>query len=67
MVVVADDRGEVTARGRWQLRAWANTRASAFLRQAGKGKAANAKRERIWFSPHTIKPDASPDLFSGVS
>jgi hypothetical protein len=33
MVVVADDRGEVTARGRWQLRAWASTRASAFLRQ----------------------------------
>lgn len=33
MVVVADDRGAVTPRGRWQLRAWAGSRGTAFLRR----------------------------------
>lgn len=31
----------------------------------GKGRGReNCNRERLWFSPHCIKPDASPDLFS---
>ena len=27
---------------------------------------ANAARERIWFSPHCLKPDGGPNLFTGL-
>ena len=48
----------------WECVAWKN-RGGYGSQGDGEGRA-NASRERVWFSPHCLKPDA-PDLFAGVS
>lgn len=49
----------------WTVEAWEASGGYANQRRGGKGKAENAKRERIWFSPHTLKPNSGPSLFDG--
>lgn len=47
----------------WAVEAWEANGGYANQRRAGKGKAENAKRERIFFSPHCLKPATQPTLF----
>jgi DNA adenine methylase len=41
----------------WAMQAWEANGGYANQRRKGKGKADNAKRERIWFSPHCAEAD----------
>jgi hypothetical protein len=47
----------------WEEHEWETTGGYANQNRAGKGKAANAKRERIWFSPACVKPTNAAGLF----
>jgi len=47
----------------WEQHEWEATGGYANQNRAGKGKAANAKRERIWFSPACVKPVNAAGLF----
>lgn len=51
----------------WAEHAWEASGGYGNQRRAGKGKAENARRERIWFSPFCLAAEAGPDLFSGVA
>lgn len=47
----------------WAEESWEANGGYANQRRGGKGKAENAKRERIWFSPHCSKPATKASLF----
>lgn len=47
----------------WEQHEWEASGGYANQNKAGKGKAANAKRERIWFSPACVKPANAAGLF----
>lgn len=47
----------------WSVEAWEANGGYANQRRGGKGKAENAKRERIYFSPHCLKPGGTRSLF----
>jgi len=47
----------------WEEYAWEASGGYGNQRKKGGGKADNAKRERIWFSPACLKPDAGASLF----
>lgn len=49
----------------WAEHAWEASGGYANQRRGGRGKAANAKRERIWFSPHCLSLTA--DLFADIA
>jgi len=51
----------------WTMEAWEASGGYANQRQAGKGKSENARRERILFSPHCLKPDNGRSLFDGLA
>jgi len=50
----------------WEEHEWEASGGYANQRRANKGKAENAKRERIWFSPACIKPVNSAGLFDSL-
>jgi hypothetical protein len=49
----------------WEEQAWEANGGYANQRRKGKGKAENAKRERVWYSPHCLHPGLG--LFDGLS
>ena len=51
----------------WSVTAWEANGGYANQRRAGKGKAANAKRERIWWSPACLPEAGRPSLFAGIA
>ncbi len=51
----------------WEEFSWEATGGYGNQRKAGKGKAGNAKRERIWFSPHCVPEPHTPSLFDNLS
>lgn len=53
----------LTDRG-WEMESWEASGGYANQRRGGKGKAANAKRERIYFSPACVR---APSLFESVA
>jgi len=50
----------------WSVESWEAGGGYANQQRKGLGKSANAKRERIWFSPACIQPDTTPGLFDGL-
>lgn len=50
----------------WKEQSWEASGGYGNQSKTNKGKAANAKRERIWFSPHCLGPDR-PGLFDEVT
>jgi hypothetical protein len=56
---LAADRG-------WKEESWEASGGYGNQSKGKKGKTANAKRERIWFSPHCLGP-ARPGLFDGLT
>ena len=51
----------------WDEVSWVASGGYANQRRKGKKKSENAARERIWFSPHTIRPDVpQPNLFDFI-
>lgn len=50
----------------WTTHEWETAGGYANQRRAGKGKSANAKRERIWFSPACIEPNDGPTLYDDI-
>lgn len=59
------DGYEPLAAAGWDCVAWEASGGYGNQRK-GRGKSANAKRERIWFSPHCLKPGHHRTLFDGV-
>lgn len=57
-----DGYEELVGRG-WEETSWETGGGYSNQRRAGKGKSANAKRERIWWSPSCAKPVETPSLF----
>lgn len=57
-----DGYEELVTRG-WEETAWETGGGYSNQRRAGKAKSANAKRERIWWSPACAKPVETPSLF----
>ena len=49
----------------WTCESWEASGGYGNQTKGKKGKAANAKRERIWFSPQCLT-DTQPDLFAGM-
>jgi len=47
----------------WEEHAWSASGGYGNQRKKGQGKSANADRERIWFSPACMRPDAGASLF----
>lgn len=50
----------------WTVFAWEANGGYANQQRKGQGKAANARRERIWFNPACLTPDKPTDLFASV-
>ena len=50
--------------GDWECFAWKAR--GGYGSQSDGDARANARRERVWFSPHCTRPDTEPDLFAGV-
>ena len=48
----------------WEVFEW-KARGGYGSQGDGDGRA-NAARERVWFSPHCLKPDGGPNLFTGL-
>jgi hypothetical protein len=59
------DGYEALAELAWECFEWETAGGYANQRRGGQGKAENAKRERIWFSPACLKAHTEPTLFDG--